>query len=63
MNIRQKSIEILRDIDHNKYTQQILRVVAPNFDFDTYKKPIEKDSYFESNTNSDKKISPIKKKH
>ena len=38
---RQKCMELLKDIRYNKYTQQILKVVAPKYDFDTYKKSVD----------------------
>lgn len=38
INSRQKSVELLKDIRYNKYTQPILKIVAPKYDFDTYKK-------------------------
>jgi len=38
---RQKCMELLKDIKYNKYTQQILKVVAPKYDFDTYKKSVD----------------------
>ena len=39
---RQKCMELLKDLRYNKYTQPVLRIVAPNFNFDTYKNTIDK---------------------
>lgn len=44
LNARQKCMELLKDIRYNKFTQPILKVVAPKYDFDTYQKAIEEKS-------------------
>jgi hypothetical protein len=37
INARQKCMEILKDLRYDKYIKKVLAIVAPNFDFSTYK--------------------------
>lgn len=53
INSRQKCMEMLKDLKYNKYTQPILKIVAPNFNFDTYKKVVTKSNHFDNLDNFD----------
>ena len=50
INARQKCMELLKDLKYDKYTQQVLKIVAPNFDFSTYKSGVSESA---ENTNLD----------
>ncbi len=49
LNARQKCMELKKDLKYDKYTQQILKIVAPSFDFDTYKISIDSKDKEEKN--------------
>ena len=42
ISTRQKCMELLKEIRYNKYTQSILKIVAPKYDFNTYNNNINK---------------------
>lgn len=41
MNLRQGCANLLKDLKYDKFTVPILKIVAPSFNFDTYKVPID----------------------
>jgi hypothetical protein len=55
LNLMTKSLEIKRDMDVNKFTNKILKYVAPNFHFDKLKLLDEKEEldYMDSDSESD----------
>lgn len=55
MDMRQKCAELLRDLKYEKFIHPVLRVVAPNFHFETYKRSIEIKNKQETKNNSKNK--------
>jgi hypothetical protein len=68
ISTRQHCVQLLKDIKYNKYTQQILKVVAPKYDFDTYTKSVDfkkeekQDKILVEQSDDSENERPIKKK-